>query len=121
MSISYGLFEWLVNIEAVEPAVEYPALPSAVECGGAVGFILRVKAQVFSLILYKPYAAIEIGESTSMCEMRRLRPSSVAVNHPVPLASIVECYPVAPFFELGLNRVKFVEPSEHECFPQIGQ
>jgi len=33
--------------------VEYPALPSTVECVGVVGFILRLKAQVFSLILYK--------------------------------------------------------------------
>jgi len=32
--------------------VEYPALPSTVECVGVVGFILRLKAQVFSLILY---------------------------------------------------------------------
>jgi len=32
--------------------VEYPALPSTVECAGVVGFILRLKAQVFSLILY---------------------------------------------------------------------
>jgi len=33
--------------------VEYPALPSTVERVGVVGFILRLKAQVFSLILYK--------------------------------------------------------------------
>jgi hypothetical protein len=29
--------------------VEYPALPSAVDCGGGVGFIPRLKARVFSL------------------------------------------------------------------------
>jgi len=33
--------------------VEYPALPSTVDCGGVVGFILTLKGQVFSLILYK--------------------------------------------------------------------
>jgi hypothetical protein len=32
--------------------VEYPALLSTVDCGGIVGFILTLKGQVFSLILY---------------------------------------------------------------------
>jgi len=32
--------------------VEYPVLPSTVDCGGVVGFILTLKDQVFSLILY---------------------------------------------------------------------
>jgi hypothetical protein len=36
----------------ISVGVEYPALPSTVECVGVVGFILRLKAQVFSLILY---------------------------------------------------------------------
>jgi hypothetical protein len=36
----------------VSVGVEYPALLSTVECVGVVGFILRLKAQVFSLILY---------------------------------------------------------------------
>jgi len=35
--------------------VEYPALPSTVDCGGVVGFILTLKGQVFSLILYKQH------------------------------------------------------------------
>ncbi len=33
--------------------MEYPTLPSTVDCGGIVGFILTLKGQVFSLILYK--------------------------------------------------------------------
>jgi len=37
----------------VSVGVEYPALLSTVDCVGVVGFILRLKAQVFSLILYK--------------------------------------------------------------------
>ena len=36
----------------VSVGVEYPALLSTVDCVGVVGFILRLKAQVFSLILY---------------------------------------------------------------------
>ena len=36
----------------VSVGVEYPALLSAVDCVGIVGFILRLKAQVFSSILY---------------------------------------------------------------------
>ena len=38
----------------VSVGVEYPALLSMVECVGFVGFILRLKAQVFSLSLYNP-------------------------------------------------------------------
>jgi len=33
--------------------VEYPALPSTVDCGGVVGFIPRLKSRVFSLKFYK--------------------------------------------------------------------
>jgi hypothetical protein len=36
----------------VAVGVEYPALLSTVDCVGVVGFILRLKDQVFSLILY---------------------------------------------------------------------
>ena len=36
----------------VSVGVEYPALLSTVDCVGFVGFILRLKAQVFSLSLY---------------------------------------------------------------------
>jgi len=32
--------------------VEYPALQSTVDCGGVVGFILRLKPQVFSSNFY---------------------------------------------------------------------
>jgi len=36
----------------VSVGVEYPALLSMVDCVDFVGFILRLKAQVFSLSLY---------------------------------------------------------------------
>jgi len=57
----------------VSVGVEYPALLSTVGCAGVVGFILRLKAQVFSLISYKSRdgaidnhdAAIEAVESDS--------------------------------------------------------
>jgi hypothetical protein len=39
--------------------VEYPALPSTVDCGGVVGFILTLKGQVFSLILYNTVLHME--------------------------------------------------------------
>jgi len=44
----------------ISVGVEYPALPSTVECVGVVGFILRLKAQVFSLILYNLEQLIKV-------------------------------------------------------------
>jgi len=51
--------------------VEYPALPSAVDCGGGVGFIPRLKARVFSLrfinTLYPPLRGhIALGVAASL-------------------------------------------------------
>ena len=41
----------------VSVGVEYPALPSTVDCVGVVGFIWWLKPPVFSLNLYKGYIA----------------------------------------------------------------